>query len=73
MEGQTQDVMPFSLDGRDNNLVKYRLMLMRNQHLYESPAIEVYGLQITMTLTESALLIFLQSGVEKLLAWVPGD
>jgi len=29
--------------------------------------------QITITLTESALLILFQSGVEKLLAWVAGD
>jgi len=27
-------------------------------------------LQITITLTECALLIFLQSGVEKLIAWL---
>jgi len=48
---------------------------MRDQHLYKSPAIEVYGhLRITITLTEDAFLIFfLQSGVEKLLAWAAGD
>jgi len=45
-------------------------MLMRDKHLYKSLAIEVrlWSLQITMTLIESALLIFLLSGVEKLLA-----
>jgi len=30
-------------------------------------------MQITITLTEGALLIFLQSGVEKLLAWAAED
>jgi len=46
---------------------------MRDQHLYLSPAITIFlglgSLQITITLTESTLLIFLQSGVEKLLVW----
>jgi len=32
---------------------------MRDQHLYKSPSVEVYwSLQITINLTESALLIF---------------
>jgi len=33
------------LQANNNNIVQYRLrlMLMRNQHLYKSPAIEVYG------------------------------
>jgi len=31
---------------------------MRIQHLYKSPAIEVWSLKITITLSESALLIF---------------
>jgi len=48
-------------------------MLMLDQHLSKSPAIEVFWLlQITVTLTEGAWLIFLQSGVEKLLAWAAG-
>jgi len=46
---------------------------MHEQHLCKSPAIEVYGqMRITVTLTEGALLSFLQSGVEKLLAQI-GD
>jgi len=31
------------------------------------------ALQITITLTEDALLIFLKSGVEKLLEWADKD
>jgi len=31
-----------------------------------------WSLQISITLTEGGLLIFLQSGVEKLLAWAAG-
>jgi len=46
-------------------------MLMRNQHLYERPIKVVYKLlQVTNTLTQSALFIFLQSGDEKLLPWL---
>jgi len=45
---------------------------MRDEHLYKCSANEVYG-HWSITLTESALLIFLQFGVEKLLAWVAGD
>jgi len=46
---------------------------MRNQDLYESPTlrhIELHQrpLQISITLTEGALLIFLRSWAEKLLA-----
>jgi len=41
--------------------------------LEESRHKSLWPLQITITLTESALLIFLQSGVGKLLAWVGGD
>jgi len=33
----------------------------------------LWSLQITITLTEATLLIFLQYGVEKLLVWVAGD
>jgi len=34
----------------------------------------LWSLQITITLTESAFVdFFLQSGVEKLLAWAAGD
>jgi len=49
-------------------------MLMHDQHLYKSLAIEVlWSLQITITLTEGAKLIILQSGVKKLLAWEAVD
>jgi len=41
--------------------------------LQESCHRSLWPLQITITLTESALWIFLQSGVEKLLAWAAGD
>jgi len=38
-------------------------MLMRSQHLFKSPAIRsLWSLQITITLTESALLIFFTIG-----------
>jgi len=40
-------------------------MLMRNQHLYSHR--NLWSLKITITLTERALLIFLQYRVEKLL------
>jgi len=50
-------------------------MLIREQHLYKSPAIDisfcVWSPQITIALTEGALSIFFQSAVKKLLAW-PG-
>jgi len=42
---------------------------MPDQHLYQSPCHRHTSLQIIITLTEDAYLIFLQSGVEKLLAW----
>jgi len=46
---------------------------MRDKHLYKSPAIDVYGhCRLLITPTERAL-VFLQLGVEKLLAWVAGD
>jgi len=41
--------------------------------LSESQHRILWSLQITITLTEDALLIFLQSRVEKLLAWAAGD
>jgi len=41
--------------------------------LSESCHRSLWPLQITITLTEGALLIFLHSRVEKLLAWVAGD
>jgi len=44
---------------------------MHYQHLYKRPPHRSL-LQITITLTESALLIFLRSGVEKLLARAAG-
>jgi len=47
---------------------------MGDQHLYERPCHRsLWSLQISITLTESALLIFFQSGVEKLPAWTAGD
>jgi len=46
-------------------------MLMHDQYLYHSPAKAIYlyhwSLQITITLTEGALIIFFKLGVEKLL------
>jgi len=46
---------------------------MCDQHLYKSPATDIdillWTLQRTITLTENALLNFLQTAVEKLLAW----
>jgi len=42
-------------------------MLMPNQHLFKS----LWSLQITVTLTEGVLLIFMQSGDEKLLEIEP--
>jgi len=47
---------------------------MCDQHLYRSPSVDIklylWSQEITITLTEDALLIFLQYGVEKLLAWL---
>jgi len=46
---------------------------MRPQHLYnESRHRSLWSLQITIILTEKVLLIFLQSGVEKMLASAAG-
>jgi len=54
--------------------VKTLLVLMQDQHLKKSPVIEIqlclWSLRITITLTENALLTFLHTGVEKLLAWL---
>jgi len=43
-------------------------MLVRNQHLFKSLALCLWSAQITSVLTKGTLLIFLQSGLEKLLA-----
>jgi len=44
---------------------------MRNQHLYQSPAIvSIRSLQITISLTQGTVLILLKYRVEKLLAWL---
>jgi len=47
---------------------------MHNQHVYENPTVDInlclWSLQITITLTEGALLIILQPGLEKLLEWL---
>jgi len=49
-------------------------MLMRDQHLYKSPAIDVYGhCRLLLPWLRVSCWFFLQSGVEKLLAWVAGD
>jgi len=48
-------------------------MLIYDQHLYKSPAIVSMVTKISIALTEGALLIFLQSRVEKLLAWHLGS
>jgi len=48
-------------------------MLMRDQHLYKSPA-DVYGhCRLLLPWLRVPCWFFLQSGVEKLLAWVAGD
>jgi len=47
------------------------MLMMLEQHLYKSPTIEVNGfLQVSITLTYGALLIFFQSEVKKLLVWL---
>jgi len=56
----------------NNNLLQYRFRRCWSTPLYESHPISLWSLQITITLTESALLIFLQSRIEKLLVWA-GD
>jgi len=56
-----------SYDNNNNNLVD-RYFLSRTTPLEESRHRSLWSLQITITLSESALLIFLHSGFEKLLA-----
>jgi len=49
-------------------------MLMSNQHLYKSPAIEIYGhCRLLLPWLRLPCWFFLQSGEEKLLAWESGD
>jgi len=59
----------------NNNLLQYRLReCWRTTNTFiESCHRSLWLLQIIITLTESALLIFLQFVVEKLLAWAAGD
>jgi len=60
------------LNYNNNNLEQYWLIRCKC-HFYESRHRSLWSLQITITLTEGALLIFLQSGVKKFLAWAAGD
>jgi len=46
---------------------------MCDQHLYKSPAIEVRMVTADYYSESVLLIVFLQSGVEKLLAWAAGD
>jgi len=46
---------------------------VRPTPFYESHHRSLWSLQITFTLTESALLIFFAIRVEKLLAWAAGE
>jgi len=55
-----------------NNLVQYDVDAQPTP-LEESLHRSLWSLQITITLTETALLIFLQFVLEKLLAWASGD